>query len=241
MRLDLMLVEKGFVESREKARWLIRSGKVLVDGKVVRKPGKAVKVVSEVIVLEGMRYVSRGGLKLEGALKHFGIDVRGMVALDVGASKGGFTDCLLKHGASRVYAVDVGHGQLSPELSSDKRVISMEGTDIRKLGSLPEPIDIAVVDVSFISLRLVLPHIIPLLKKGSGLIIALIKPQFEGGPGVVDRRGVIRDKGTRERIVEELLDWMRGSGMDILGLMRSPIPGKDGNEEYFVVIRPREG
>jgi 23S rRNA (cytidine1920-2'-O)/16S rRNA (cytidine1409-2'-O)-methyltransferase len=237
-RLDLMLVRKGFVESREKAKQVIKSGKVVVDGMVVRKPGKMIGDDSDIVVLEGMRYVSRGGMKLEAALRDFGIDVRGMVAVDVGASKGGFTDCLLQSGALRVYAIDVGHGQLSPKLASDPRVISMEGVDIRDLGSLPEPVDIAVVDVSFISLRFVLPSVVPLLKEGSGIIIALIKPQFEGGRGVVDGRGVIRDEGLREKIIEDLTRWIEGSGMKVLGLVRSPIPGKEGNVEYFALIRP---
>jgi 23S rRNA (cytidine1920-2'-O)/16S rRNA (cytidine1409-2'-O)-methyltransferase len=237
-RLDLMLVRKGFVESREKAKQVIKSGKVVVDGMVVRKPGKMIGDDSDIVVLERMRYVSRGGMKLEAALRDFGIDVRGMVAVDVGASKGGFTDCLLQSGASRVYAIDVGHGQLSPKLASDPRVISMEGVDIRDLGFLPEPVDIAVVDVSFISLRFVLPSVVPLLKEGSGIIIALIKPQFEGGRGVVDGRGVIRDEGLREKIIEDLTRWIEGSGMKVLGLVRSPIPGKEGNVEYFALIRP---
>jgi len=191
-------------------------------------------------LLDNLRYVSRGGKKLEGALNEFGLDVRGLTALDVGASTGGFTDCLLQYGVSRVYALDVGHDQIAPKIKNDPRVQVLEDTDIRKLEQLPEMVDLIVIDVSFISLRLVLPAVVRLLKPDTGRIIALIKPQYETGVARLVKKGVIRSQSVRRRIVEELLEWIQQQAWSILGLIQSPAQGRDGNIEYFVYLSATE-
>ncbi len=180
--------------------------------------------------------MSRGGLKLETALKAFEMDVRGLVALDVGASTGGFTDCLRQRGASRVYAVDVDSGQLALKLRQDSQVHVFEGTDLRHLKSLPEMVDLVVIDVSFISLRLALPMVIRFLKPETGCIIALIKPQFEAGPKQTSRRGVMQAESTRREVVADVLQWIVEQAWSVSGLIRSPIQGGEGNIEYLVCI-----
>lgn len=231
-RLDLALVRRGLAVSRHRAQQMIEAGVVSVSGKTVRKPSAMVAPGQPIIVTDAIPYVSRGGLKLEAALDSFGVRVCGRVALDVGASTGGFTDCLLRHGAVRIYAVDVGHGQLAESLRGDPRVVVMEDCDIRQVESLPEQVDLAVVDVSFISLRLVLPSVARLVGQG-GEVIALIKPQFEAGPGAVDRRGVLRDKRVREEVVAAVVVWLREQGWKVLALIPSPVEGGDGNIEYL--------
>jgi 23S rRNA (cytidine1920-2'-O)/16S rRNA (cytidine1409-2'-O)-methyltransferase len=231
-RLDVLLVERGLVESRERAQQLIRAGQVLVEEWVVDKPGTRVSPEAAIRLRATLPYASRGGLKLEAALAGFGIEVVGKVALDVGASTGGFTDCLLQHGAARVYAVDVGYGQLAWKLRRDPRVVVLERTNIRYLEGLPEPVDLATVDVSFISLELVLPVVIKLLKPRR-VIVALIKPQFEAGREQVGKGGVVRDPAVHRAVLRKILGWARDHGLAVRGLMRSPLLGPAGNVEFF--------
>jgi len=231
-RLDLLLVERGLAESRSRAQQLIRAGLVLVGDRVVDKPGVQVAVDAEIRVREKLPYVSRGGLKLEAALEAFGIDVAGKVAADVGASTGGFTDCLLQRGAKRVYAIDVGYGQLAWRLRQDPRVVVMERTNARYLTALPEPIDLVTIDVSFISLRLILPNAARWLTP-KGQIIALIKPQFEAGPEDVGKGGVVRNPEVHRRVLQEVLEFAWGQGLSPRGLMPSPLKGPAGNVEFL--------
>ncbi|RLC56795.1 MAG: TlyA family rRNA (cytidine-2'-O)-methyltransferase, partial [Chloroflexota bacterium] len=208
-RLDVLLVERGLAESRTQAQRLIRAGLVRVAGQVADKPGTQVATNAAITLQARPRFVSRGGEKLEAALVRFGLDVRGWVAADVGASTGGFTDCLLQHGARRVYAIDVGYGQLDWRLRNDPRVVVMERTNARYLESLPEPVDLVTVDVSFISLGLILPMAVRWLKPG-GQVVALIKPQFEAGRREVGKGGVVRDPQVHRRVLERVLDIAAG-------------------------------
>ncbi len=231
-----MLAGRGMVESREKAQALIIAGKVLVDGQKVEKAGAQVAEDADIRILgEQMRYVSRGGLKLEAALKEFSIDVNSATALDVGASTGGFTDCLLQHGAVKVYAVDVGYGQLAWKLRQDPRVVLIERTNVRELAPslIPEQIDIAVFDVSFISLEKVVPSVTRFLKSGAALI-TLIKPQFEVGKALVGKGGIVRDEAARSKAVEKVRKFINEIGLDVKGVIPSPITGQDGNVEYLL-------
>ncbi len=239
-RLDVTMVKRGLVDSRERAKQLIEAGNVQLRGEVATRPSLAVGEGDSIVLLENLRYVSRGGRKLEAALSEFGLDVRGLTALDVGASTGGFTDCLLQYGASRVYAVDIGHDQISPKIRNDPRVQVLEDTDIRQLGQLPEMVDLVVVDVSFISLRLVLPTVVRFLKPDAGRVVALIKPQYETGDRRVVRKGIIRSQSLRRRIVEELLAWIQQQGWSIWGLIQSPVQGRDGNIEYLAYLSATE-
>ena len=234
-RLDLLLVERDLVESRERARRLIMAGEVLVDGHVSDKPGRAVPVDADVQVRSLPRYVSRGGLKLEAALTDFGLDVTGLTAVDVGASTGGFTDCLLQHGAARVYAIDVGYGQLAWSLRTDPRVVVMERTNIRHVTALPDGVlaDLAVIDASFISLELVLPPTLNLLKP-HGDVVALIKPQFEAGRDDVGKGGVVRDRKVHRRVITETAAFAQSLGLTVTGLTVSPAPGPAGNIEFLI-------
>jgi 23S rRNA (cytidine1920-2'-O)/16S rRNA (cytidine1409-2'-O)-methyltransferase len=249
-RLDVLLVERGLAPSRERARALIMAGEVRVNGHTVDKPGTAVPR-DAACELAGppaeLRYVSRGGLKLERALDAFMLDPAGCVCADVGASTGGFTDVLLRRGAVRVYAIDVGRGQLAWSLQSDPRVVVMDRTNIRTLASLPEPVDCATVDVSFISLRLVLPQVAALLRPG-GWIVALIKPQFEAGREEASRgAGVITDPAVHRRVLRTLLRNLAsaaeagaGPWLQARGLTPSPITGRDGNREYLLWLSRME-
>jgi 23S rRNA (cytidine1920-2'-O)/16S rRNA (cytidine1409-2'-O)-methyltransferase len=236
-RLDRLLHQRQLVSSREVGRRLIMAGEVTVDGQVVDKPGTQVPVDAQLEIATPPPYVSRGGLKLEAALAAFPVDVKGLVAADVGASTGGFTDCLLQHGASRVYAIDVGYGQLDWELRQDERVVVLERTNARYLESLPEGVDLVVVDVSFISLKLILPQARSWLRPG-GEIIALIKPQFEAGRRQVGKGGVVRDPAVHRAVLEDVLTWSAAQGLGPRGLIRSPIKGPSGNIEFLVWLRP---
>ncbi len=232
-RLDTLLVERGLAESRERGQSLILAGKVKVDGQVAHKPGKRVPAGVEITLEEALPYVSRGGLKLEEALNRFQLDVSGLICADVGASTGGFTDCLLQHGAAKVYAIDVGYGQLAWGLRQDPRVVVLERTNIRFLESLPEPIDLATIDVSFISLELVLPPALNFLKP-EGQIIALVKPQFEAGREQVGKGGVVRDPEVHRQVLHKVAKVAQDLGLRIVGLIPSPLKGPAGNVEFLV-------
>jgi 23S rRNA (cytidine1920-2'-O)/16S rRNA (cytidine1409-2'-O)-methyltransferase len=231
-RLDVLLVERERVDSRQQAQRLIMAGQVRVDGRVVDKPGTRVPQEADITLQETLPYVSRGGLKLEAALDRFAIKVTGVIAADVGASTGGFTDCLLQRGASKVYAIDVGYGQLAWRLRNDPRVVVMERANVRYLQGLPEPVDLAAVDVSFISLELVLPAIIGFLRPG-GHIVALIKPQFEAGRGQVGKGGVVKDPEVHRAVLRKVLLWAEEHGLAVRGLMASPLKGPAGNVEFL--------
>jgi 23S rRNA (cytidine1920-2'-O)/16S rRNA (cytidine1409-2'-O)-methyltransferase len=237
LRADLLLVERGLFESRAKAQAAIAAGRVTANGAPVRKASDLVEATAAVIAEAAHPYVSRGGLKLEAALAAFDIDAAGRVCADVGASTGGFTDVLLRSGARRVYAIDVGQGQLHPRLARDRNVMALERTDIRHLDRalVPDPIELAVVDVSFISLRLVLPPVIDLLSRGADLV-ALIKPQFEAGRAHVGK-GVVRDESVHRAVCDEIDGLLRQHGFDILGLIPSPVLGGDGNREFLIGAR----
>jgi 23S rRNA (cytidine1920-2'-O)/16S rRNA (cytidine1409-2'-O)-methyltransferase len=240
-RLDQLLVERNLANTRQKAKSLIMAGLVRIDGSVVDKPGHMVHYKASVDLLgPDHPYVSRGGLKLEAALQAFSINAQGLTILDVGASSGGFTDCLLQHGAKKVVAVDVGYGQLAWSLRNDPRVVVLERTNIRHLSKLTieEDIDGAVIDTSFISLRIVVPAVLKHLKK-KGFLLALIKPQFEAGKGMVGKGGVVRDVELQKRVVAELAEFFTRIGLEVLGTMESPITGAKGNREYFAYLRYR--
>ncbi len=237
-RLDTLLVELGLAESREKARALIMAGSVLVDELPATKPGQQTPAGSQVRIKDALRYVSRGGLKLEAALDAFAVDPAGLVVADVGASTGGFSDCLLQRGATHVYAIDVGYGQLAWKLRQDSRVTSLERTNVRSLQSLPGGalVDLAVVDVSFIGLDLVLPAVARFLQPG-GQALVLIKPQFEAGKARVGKGGVVRDPAVHREVLARVLAWAAGHGWVVQGLTRSPITGPKGNVEFLALLR----
>ena len=234
-RLDVLLVERGLQETRQKAQATIMSGLVFVKGQRVDKPGTAVPNDAEIEIRgNALKYVSRGGLKLEKAMASFPIDLRDAVCGDIGASTGGFTDCMLQNGARKVYAVDVGYGQLAWSLRSDERVVCMERTNARYLTheQIPEELDFASVDVSFISLKLILPPLCGLLRQG-GHVACLVKPQFEAGKEKVGKKGVVRDPAVHLEVLEHFLEHAKESGFTVLGLTYSPIRGPEGNIEYL--------
>lgn len=239
-----MLVARGLAPTREKAQALILAGLVEVEGRRVEKAGAPVAQDAVLRVAPPPHpYVSRGGVKLEAALDAFSLDVAGATCLDVGASTGGFTDCLLQRGARRVYAVDVGYGQLDARLRADPRVVVRERVNARNLssGHVPEPVNLAAMDLSFISVRLVLPAVVKVLGSGAACVV-LVKPQFEAGRGEVPRGGVVRSEETRRRVLEEIERFGRELGLDHLGSIRSPIRGGRGNEEFLACFsRPRVG
>jgi 23S rRNA (cytidine1920-2'-O)/16S rRNA (cytidine1409-2'-O)-methyltransferase len=239
IRLDQALVERGLCDSRERAKRLILAGQVRVNAQTARKPSDAVKPGDELTLDAPEKFVSRGGHKLEHALEQFQLDVTGLTALDLGASTGGFTDCLLQRGAGKVYAVDVGQGQLAWKLRSDQRVIVMEKTNARHLRpeQFPAPADLAVIDCSFISLKKILPPAIPLLKD-TGRIVALIKPQFEAGKAEADKgRGVITDDAVHQRVIRELQEFVAAqAGLCWRAVVESPLLGPAGNKEFLVLI-----
>ncbi len=236
LRLDVALVERGQCVSRELARALILVGDVRVDGQVVYRPSVIVTPSTKLVVAEPPPYVSRGGFKLAHALNAFEVDVAGATIVDVGASTGGFTDVLLQRRALRVYAVDVGHGQLAWKIRKDPRVVTLEHTNIRYLASLPEPMDAAVIDVSFISLTLVLPPVMNLLKP-DGWVIALIKPQFEAGRARVGKGGVVRDGAVHREVLNRILTWAVTHDLVIGGSIASPLLGPAGNREFLALFR----
>ena len=244
-RLDVLVFERGLAESREKAKAYIMSGIVYVNGQKEDKPGTSFPEEDTALIEvrgQTLKYVSRGGLKLEKAVDTFGIDLSGLTCMDIGASTGGFTDCMLQNGALKVFAVDVGHGQLDWKLRNDSRVICMEKMNIRYI--TPEDIkgeklDFASVDVSFISLSLVLPPVYPLLKEGARMV-CLIKPQFEAGREEVGKKGVVRDKKVHLSVINNTVKLVKELGFEILGLTYSPIRGPEGNIEYLIYIRKPE-
>ena len=236
IRLDQLLTDRGLARSRAEAQALIHAGSVELDGTRRLKPGQLVESDASVSLLEKPRWASRAGAKLEHAMDAFGIDPSGMAVLDAGASTGGFTDVLLARGARIVYAVDVGRGQLIQRLRDDPRVVSMERTNLRELRELPEPIDLATLDLSFISLGLVLPAVRKLLTD-AGRAVALVKPQFEAGKEEVPRGGVVTDPATWERVLTEVTTAAERSGFDVHETVRSPITGTDGNVEFLADLR----
>ena len=239
IRLDRLLVERGISPTRERARALILSGIVIVEETRIDKAGTLVSRNAEIRIKgDDNPYVSRGGLKLKGALTEFGIDVTGFVALDVGASTGGFTDCLLQKGARKVYAVDVGYGQLAWKLRKDNRVIVSEKTNIRYFSGdgIDDEINIATIDTSFISLKLVIPAVLKFIKKDAR-ILALIKPQFEVGRGEVGKKGVVKDPEMHKRVVDEIAEFCEGLKLKVMGTCASPILGPAGNREFFIYLR----
>jgi 23S rRNA (cytidine1920-2'-O)/16S rRNA (cytidine1409-2'-O)-methyltransferase len=266
VRLDKLLVDRGLTASRERAQALILAAKVLVDGQKITKAGQRVATHSHLEVLGEIHpYVSRGGLKLQHAIEQFELDVRGLVAMDVGASTGGFTDCLLQHGAKRVYAVDVGYGQLASQLRQDPRVVVLERRNIRHLpkDSIPEPIQIATIDTSFISLKLVIPAVMPFLgsippinpdnaastddcSQGTaagpkprflpqGKLLALIKPQFEAGRAQLGKGGVVRDPAVHQAVCAAIVEYCLVFGLHVEGVIPSPILGPKGNVEFLLL------
>jgi len=238
-RLDVLVLERGLADSRSKAQALILAGQVVVDDQRVDKPGHQVPVEAQLRLKgEVLPYVSRGGLKLKGALDQFKLSVKGAVAADIGASTGGFTDCLLQEGAIRVHAIDVGHAQLHEKLRADPRVISREGVNARYLTDkeLPEPVDVVVIDVSFISLRQVLPAVLPKLKPG-GLLVALVKPQFEVGKENVGKGGVVKDPHARQEAIDGIRAFTETAGLVTLGVVDSSIAGPAGNVEALLAAR----
>jgi 23S rRNA (cytidine1920-2'-O)/16S rRNA (cytidine1409-2'-O)-methyltransferase len=240
IRLDMLLVDRGICQTRERARALIMSGAVLVGETRMDKAGAPVSPDAEVrIEGEDNPYVSRGGLKLRGALTAFDISVTDLVALDVGASTGGFTDCLLQEGARKVYAVDVGYGQLAWKLRTDERVINLERTNVRYFegSEIKDTIDLATIDASFISLRLVIPAVQRLVRKDDAIILALIKPQFEAGRDEVQKHGVIRNPEVHERVIEGIKKFCADLGLSVMGVCESPLTGPKGNREFFIYLK----
>ena len=235
-RLDVLLTEQGYADSRAKAQAIIMAGQVYVEGQKADKPGISYDENVNIEVRgESCPYVSRGGLKLEKALRDFGIDPTGYVCSDSGASTGGFTDCLLQQGAKKVFAIDVGYGQLDWKIRSDPRVVVMERTNVRYVTpeQLGEPLDLSVVDVSFISLNIVLPVIKTFLKPGQGQVACLIKPQFEAGKDKVGKKGVVRDPAIHQEVLDNFVSLVRSLGFTILGLTFSPVKGPEGNIEFL--------
>ncbi len=237
-RIDTLLVDKGFTDSRQKAQALIMAGSVLINDMPVTKAGVQVSTDAVIKVKDQCPYVSRGGLKLEGALQALNLDVTGLTCLDVGASTGGFTDCLLQHNAAHVFAVDVGYGQFAWKLRQALRVTVIERTNIRHLnpGALPCPVDLAVIDVSFISLKIVIPATLPFLSS-DGRILALIKPQFEVGKGKVGKGGVVRDPAVHKGVIDDLARWAADNNLPCNPVVQSHTPGPKGNIEFFAIFQ----
>ncbi|MFH2065272.1 MAG: TlyA family RNA methyltransferase [Pseudomonadota bacterium] len=234
-RLDLILFEKKLVSSRQRGKSLIMAGKVMVDHKIVDKPGTLIRPDANIEIKEDMPFVSRGGYKLLEGLSAFDIHPQDMICLDVGASTGGFTDCLLQHGAQKVFSVDVGYGQLAWKLRNDPRVVVIERANIRKLpmDALPCKVDLVTIDVAFISLRIVIPSVLKFMKKDAS-IIALIKPQFEVGKGKVGKGGVVRNPEDHRLVIQELTDFCHGYGLQSHTAVPSPILGPKGNKEFLI-------
>ena len=235
-RLDILLVERGIIPSREKAKASIMAGEIFVDGQRIDKAGEKIPVTASIEFKgKALKYVSRGGLKLEKAMKEFPIVLQDKVCMDIGASTGGFTDCMLQNGAQKVFSVDVGYGQFAWKLRTDERVVCMERTNIRyvTLEDIGEPLDFASIDVSFISLKTIMPATVNLLKS-KGEVVALIKPQFEAGREKVGKKGVVRDINVHKEVVYGIVDYLMENNLNVLGLSYSPIKGPEGNIEYLV-------
>ena len=237
-RIDILLTERNFFESRAKSQAMIMSGKILVNGQKIDKSGTLIDENAKIEILSEIPFVSRGGLKLQKALEVFKIDLSGKICVDIGASTGGFTDCMLKNGAAKIYAIDVGYGQLAWKLRNNERVINMERTNIRNVSSenFDDFLDFASIDVAFISLEKVLPVAKEILKN-DGEIIALIKPQFEAGRDKVGKKGVVRDKKVHEEVLQKILNFGQEIDLKICGLDFSPIKGPEGNIEYLTFLR----
>lgn len=231
-RLDLALVERGLAPTRSRAQGLIMAGDVLVDGRPAQKAGELVEESTAISIVEGPRFVSRGGEKLDHALERFEIDLTGAVCADIGASTGGFTDAMLQHGAARVYAIDVGYGQIALRLRNDPRVVVMDRTNARYLESLPEPVDFTSIDASFISLAKLFPAVLRISKPESS-VVALIKPQFEAGKGEIGKKGVVRDSATHQRVLADVIQEAGAQGLALRGLTASPLKGPAGNIEFL--------
>lgn len=242
LRFDVLLVQRGLQESRQKAQATIMSGQVFVDGQRVDKPGAPVAEDAEIEVKGGLRYVSRGGLKLEKAMALWPVHLEDAVCMDIGASTGGFTDCMLQNGAAKVYAVDVGYGQLAWKLRSDPRVVCLERTNARYLSheQIPEEPDFSSVDVSFISLKLILPAIAGVLRDG-GQVVCLIKPQFEAGKEKVGKKGVVRDPAVHREVLEHFLEHAKENNFTVIDITYSPIRGPEGNIEYLGFLQKNSG
>jgi 23S rRNA (cytidine1920-2'-O)/16S rRNA (cytidine1409-2'-O)-methyltransferase len=235
-RIDSLLVDRGLVESRAKAQALIMAGEVVVEGKTIIKPGTLIAEEAAINILQPPPFVSRGGIKLDHALDRFQLDVSSKVAADIGASTGGFTDCLLKKGASRVYAVDVGYGQLDYRLRQDQRVVVMERVNARYPIPLPEKVDLATIDLSFISVQKVIPSVAQLLKD-NGYLLVLLKPQFEARRSEVGKGGIVKRPLVHARVLGRFIAWLTDHGFRLGGLLASPILGAEGNMEFFLLLR----
>ena len=241
-RIDRLLMERRLVQSREKARAFIMEGKVLVDGAMIDKPGVKVDLEANIrLQEEDPLYVSRGGKKLKGAIEAFGIDPTGMVVMDVGASTGGFTDCILQEGARKVYAVDVGYGQLAWKLQQDTRVVNLERRNIRylKREEVDEEADLILIDTSFISIEKFLSHLLGFLKNG-GAILGLIKPQFEVGKGEVGKGGVVKDSALHQKVIDRISGYCDSLRLRVLGVIESPLLGPKGNKEFFIFLKTED-
>ncbi len=243
-RLDVLLVERNIITSRERAKACIMEGKVYVDGQKIDKAGEKVSIEAKIEYRgDVLKYVSRGGLKLEKAMKEFNIVLENKTCMDIGASTGGFTDCMLQNGASKVFSVDVGYGQFAWKLRCDERVVCMERTNIRYVTPKDindELLDFASIDVSFISLKKIMPAVINLLKD-TGEVVALIKPQFEAGREKVGKKGVVREISTHKEVVYDIVDFLKSVNLNVLGLDFSPIKGPEGNREYLVYFSKDNG
>ena len=242
-RLDVILVNKGLCESRDKAKRTIMAGLVMVDGRLEDKPGRTFDVDSEFTLKETLcPYVSRGGLKLEKAIAEFDIDCKDAICVDMGASTGGFTDCMLQNGATKVYAIDVGYGQLDYKLRTDERVVNMEKTNIRYLDTnlIKEPIDLISIDVSFISVKHMLPVAVKLLKE-KGKVLCLVKPQFEAGREQVGKKGIVKDDKVHVEVIKKVISYAEDNGLRAIGLTYSPVKGTKGNIEYLLCLTPSLG
>jgi 23S rRNA (cytidine1920-2'-O)/16S rRNA (cytidine1409-2'-O)-methyltransferase len=241
-RLDKLILEKRIAQSRERARALVMEGRVTANGRLIDKPGTRVSIDAQIQLRgEDLPYVSRGGKKLEGALKAFGIDPYGAVVIDVGSSTGGFTDCILQKGAKKVYAVDVGYGQLAWKLQKDPRVVNLERRNIRYLrkDEVQEEADLILVDVSFISIEKFLPHLSGFLK-GGGCFVCLIKPQFEVGKGEVGKGGVVKDPALHQKAIDRISKFSRELGLKVLQVVESPLRGPKGNKEFFIYLKKED-
>jgi 23S rRNA (cytidine1920-2'-O)/16S rRNA (cytidine1409-2'-O)-methyltransferase len=236
VRLDVLMVTQGLAETRDWAQRLIRAGEVRVNGQVVAMPARLFSADVAITVQNPPKYVSRGGFKLEAALDQFQLSPAGLVCADVGSSTGGFTDCMLQRGAQRVYALDVGNNQLHWKLRNDARVVVMEGVNVRYLEALPEPIAFASIDVSFISLALILPRVLGWLSP-QGNVVALIKPQFEAGREKVGKGGIVRDPAVHQEVIDHVTHFCVQAGWAVRGLIDSPILGADGNKEFLIWIQ----